>query len=59
MQDYQAREHLLAVLKERDIPLGADDISWAFVSSKTREQTIAWVKVYLQDPTLLTKSEHE
>jgi hypothetical protein len=57
IQDYQAREHLLNVLKERGIGLGSDDISWAFASSKTRDQSIAWVKEYLQDATLLTKDE--
>jgi hypothetical protein len=57
IQDYQAREHLLTVLKERGIPLGSDDISWAFASAKTRDQSIAWVKEYLQDVTLLTNDE--
>jgi hypothetical protein len=57
IQDYQAREHLLAVLKERGIALGSDDVAWAFASNKTRDQSIAWVKEYLQDATLLTKDE--
>jgi hypothetical protein len=57
LQDYQAREHLLNVLKERGIGLGSDDIAWAFASSKTRDQAIAWVKEYCQDATLLTANE--
>jgi hypothetical protein len=57
IQDYQAREHLLTVLKERGIVLGSDDVSWAFASNKTRDQSIVWVKEYLQDVTLLTKDE--
>ena len=57
IQDYQAREHLLTVLKERGIELGSDEVSWAFSSNKTRDQSIAWVKEYLQDATLLTKDE--
>lgn len=57
LQDYHAREHLINVLKERGIPLGDDDVSWAFASGKTRDQSIAWVKEYLQDATLLSKDE--
>ncbi|KAF2663219.1 hypothetical protein BT63DRAFT_129491 [Microthyrium microscopicum] len=57
IQDYQARERLLAALKEREIPLGADDISWAFASPKTRDEMIVWVKEYLHDETLLSADE--
>jgi hypothetical protein len=57
MQDHEAREHLLVALKERGIPLGSDDISWAFASPKTRDEIIAWVKEYLQEDSLLTKDE--
>lgn len=59
IQDYQAREHLLSVLKERGISLGSDDISWAFASPKTREEIIAWVQEYLHEDTLLSKDEIE
>jgi hypothetical protein len=59
IQDYHAREHLLAVLKERGILLGSDDVAWAFSSPKTRDETIAWVKEYLQVDTLLSNDEIE
>ena len=57
IQDYQAREHLLAVLQERGIRLGSDDVAWAFTSPKTRDEIIAWVKEYLHPDTLLTADE--
>lgn len=57
VQDYQAREYLLSVSKDRGLALGSDDIAWAFSSSKTRDKTIAWVKEYCQEATLLTADE--
>lgn len=57
IQDYQAREHLLAVLKERGIPLGKDDVAWAFASPQARDDIVAWVKEYLQQDTLLSNDE--
>jgi hypothetical protein len=59
IQDYQAREHLLAVLQERGIPLGSDDVAWAFASPKTRDEIIAWVKEHLHEDTLLSSDEVE
>lgn len=48
---------LLRVLEERDLPFGADDVAWAFESSKTKESASSWVKEFLQPSTLLTKDE--
>ncbi|KAF1811974.1 hypothetical protein P152DRAFT_436921, partial [Eremomyces bilateralis CBS 781.70] len=48
---------LLAVLEERGIPLGADDVKWAFESSQTREAILSWVERYLHDETLLSFEE--
>ena len=50
-------EHLLRVLEERDIALGRDDVAWAFESSKTEDDTRAWVREHLSEPSLLTKEE--
>lgn len=48
---------LLRVLEERDISLGADDVAWAFESSKTRDSASSWVQEFLQPSILLTKDE--
>lgn len=48
---------LLRVLEERDIPLNADDVAWAFESSKTKDSAASWVQEFLQPQTLLTKDE--
>lgn len=48
---------LLRVLDERDIPLGRDDVAWAFESSQTADETRAWVREYLSDSCLLSKEE--
>jgi len=52
-------ERLIKVLKERDIPLGQDDVQWAFESVKTKDDIVRWVEEYLNEPTLLTKDELE
>jgi hypothetical protein len=57
MQDNDARDHLLTVLKERGIPLASDDISWAFASPKTKDEVLDWVNEYLQEETLLSLDE--
>jgi hypothetical protein len=48
---------LLRILDERDIPLGRDDIAWAFDAASTREQVQTWVKQHLTPASLLTKEE--
>ncbi|KAI5366651.1 hypothetical protein Slin14017_G042910 [Septoria linicola] len=48
---------LLHVLQERNIPLGEDDIAWAFEGKKTRDDATAWVKEYLGSSTLLSRDE--
>ena len=50
-------EDLLSALKERYIDLNRDDISWAFDSSKTRDNISAWVQEYVSPATLLTREE--
>ncbi|KAK5119601.1 hypothetical protein LTR85_007430 [Meristemomyces frigidus] len=49
-------QHLLRVLDERDIPLGFDDIAWAFEGA-TRDEVETWVREYLSPSSLLTKEE--
>ncbi|KAK1810471.1 hypothetical protein LTR12_015161 [Friedmanniomyces endolithicus] len=49
--------HLLRVLDERDIPLGQDDVAWAFDHHETKPEIASWVQEYLYPPTLLTKEE--
>jgi hypothetical protein len=59
MEDKEALEHLLTVLRERGIPLGRDDVQWAFQSQQTRDQVVNWVQEFLGSNTLLTKDELE
>ncbi|CAD0081654.1 unnamed protein product, partial [Aureobasidium vineae] len=48
---------LLAVLTERDIGLGYDDLAWLFDSPQTRDPMISWVHEYLSSATLLSPEE--
>lgn len=50
-------EDLLSALKERYIDLDRDDVSWAFDSSKTRDNISAWVHEFVSPATLLTREE--
>jgi len=50
-------EDLLTVLRDREIPLGRDDVQWAFESSKARDEITLWTQEYLQKPSLLSKNE--
>jgi hypothetical protein len=52
-----AKAALLSILQARGIPLGIDDIQWAFQGETTRKETIAWIDEYLSDATLLTRDE--
>jgi len=57
IQDYQARDHLLTVLKLYKFPLNTDAISAKFASPECRDQLLAWIKEYLTHDTLLTEDE--
>jgi hypothetical protein len=52
-------QHLVEVLKEREVPLTGDDVLWAFQSAKTKDDAERWVREYLAPNTLLTKDEAE
>jgi hypothetical protein len=52
-----AKAKLLAVLQSRGIPLGLDDIQWAFESETTKREAVLWIEEYLNDTTLLTRDE--
>ncbi|KAF9637055.1 hypothetical protein BFW01_g7951 [Lasiodiplodia theobromae] len=57
MRDDNSLNRLLAVLRERRIPLTRDDVQWAFESVKTQHDAASWVEEYLQSDTLLSKEE--
>lgn len=59
MQPSDPLEHLLLVLRVRDIPLSRDDVQWAFDARNTKEKVEEWVKEYLGPDTLLSKDELE
>lgn len=59
MQPPDPLDHLLFVLRERDIPLSRDDVQWAFDAPNTKEAVVEWVKEYLGADTLLSKDELE
>lgn len=57
MSQHAALEHLLHVLKSRDIALGKDDVAWAFESAQTKDDIVSWSNEFLSPATLLTKEE--
>ncbi|KAI9780043.1 MAG: hypothetical protein M1839_007025 [Geoglossum umbratile] len=59
MKDLSPLNHMLAVLRERDIPLTRDDVKWAFQSPQTNTEVNSWVQQYLGPETLLSKEEVE
>ncbi|KAI9771986.1 MAG: hypothetical protein M1835_006325 [Candelina submexicana] len=52
-------DRLLAALREHEIPLGRDDVEWAFQSQKTKKEVAEWVTQFLGPETLLSKEEAE
>lgn len=50
-------QHLLHVLKERDVPLGVDDVAWAFENDSTKSAIQSWVREYTSPASLLTREE--
>ena len=59
MGDSPALKTLIDALRDHDIPLGRDDVQWAFESAKTGDDMTAWVEEYLNQSTLLSKEELE
>jgi hypothetical protein len=59
MKELSPLNHMLAVLRERDIPLTRDDVKWAFQSPQTNTEVNSWVHQYLGPDTLLSKEEVE
>ena len=57
MSQSAAFRRLLDVLRQRDIPIGRDDVGWAFESAKTRDDIVRWVEEHLNNSTLLSKDE--
>ncbi|KAK4548150.1 hypothetical protein LTR36_010019 [Oleoguttula mirabilis] len=49
-------QHLLRVLKERDVSLAQDDVAWAF-GNTTRHEIEPWIQEHLSPASLLTKEE--
>lgn len=52
-------EHLLHVLKSRDVALGRDDVAWAFDAPQTKDEIVSWSNECLSSDTLLTKEESQ
>ncbi|KAI5243924.1 hypothetical protein E4T43_04066 [Aureobasidium subglaciale] len=59
MDSTTSLNRLLAVLTERDIGLGYDDLAWLFESPQTRDAMISWVHEYLGSATLLSPEEFD
>lgn len=57
MQPRDHLEHLLIVLRERDVPITRDDVQWAFDAPNTKDTVVEWVKEHLGADTLLSKEE--
>ncbi|KAK1034434.1 hypothetical protein LTR33_016590 [Friedmanniomyces endolithicus] len=45
--------HLLRVLDERDIPLGQDDVAWAFDHQETNSEIASWVQDHTAHPDVV------
>ncbi|KAI9723423.1 MAG: hypothetical protein M1812_001307 [Candelaria pacifica] len=59
MNDVAPLDRLLTALREHEIPLGRDDVEWAFNSQKTNKGVVEWVDQFLGQETLLSKEEAE
>lgn len=59
MNPSEAHSHLLGVLAAHQIPLGDDDVAWAFANSKTTIPVVDWVERYLGKDTLVSLEEAE
>ena len=57
MDSTSSLNRLLAVLSERDIGLGYDDLAWLFESPQTKDSMMSWVHEYLTPATLLSPEE--
>ncbi|KAI9789946.1 MAG: hypothetical protein M1833_002140 [Piccolia ochrophora] len=52
-----ALDQLLRALQDRQVPLGRDDVQWAFKSPSTASIVEEWVRKYLGPDTLLSQEE--
>lgn len=59
MDPSEAQSHLLRVLAAHQIPLGGDDVAWAFGNPKTMMPVVDWVERYLGKDTLVSLEEAE
>lgn len=59
MDTSEAQYHLLGVLAAHQIPLGSDDVAWAFGNPKTAMPVVDWVERYLGKDTLVSLEEAE
>ncbi|KAI9803290.1 MAG: hypothetical protein M1825_002081 [Sarcosagium campestre] len=50
-------DDLLEALQARHIPLGRDDVQWAFETPSAADQVLPWVQKYLGPETLLSMEE--
>lgn len=55
----EARSHLLGVLADHQVPLGDNDVSWAFSNPKSATPVVDWVERYLGKDTLVSLEEAE
>lgn len=59
MDSAAALNRLLAVLTERGIGLGYDELGWLFESPQYKDSMTSWVHEYLSPATLLSLEEHD
>jgi len=59
MDSTAALNRLLAVLTERGIGLGYDELGWLFESPQYKDSMTSWVHEYLSPATLLSLEEHD
>lgn len=59
MDPSETQSHLLGVLAAHHIPLGDDDVAWAFGNPKTSAPVVDWAERYLGKDTLVSLEEAE
>ncbi|PWW77901.1 hypothetical protein C7212DRAFT_362492 [Tuber magnatum] len=59
MDPTEASQKLLQALSAHEIPLGAEDVLWAFDNAKTADPVTQWIERYITDETLVSLEELE
>lgn len=59
MDPTEAPRKLLQALSAHEVPLGEEDVIWAFSNAKTAVPVTQWVERHITDETLVSLEELE